>query len=265
MISVIIPCFNTGLFLNEAINSVFDSSKEKFEIIVVNDGSTDEDTIEIINSISDPSISVIHQENKGLAAARNVGVGASKGDFLFFLDSDNRVLPGYDCSAIREFARNPSVGVVYGNPIFFGESEDEPRFKSGEYSFDRLLIGNFIDACAFVRRSAFESVGGFSVDERLQGWDDWDLWIKIHLAKWEFKYLNKDCFEYRVRRDSMIGNSTEEKKQQMLKYLGGEYGYFFHQKYRQYFRVMEQIQRKPFYYFLRILYYNYFKSTPFIK
>lgn len=265
MISIVIPCYNTGHFLSDALESVRFYLSEEYEVILVNDGSTDPVTIAILNAIVDPKIKKIDQSNKGLATARNVGVAQSSGEIIFFLDSDNTVLPGYASHALSVFNTYPDVTVVYGNPVFFGDIGPVPRFSTKEYDFDQLLRGNFIDACAFVRKKDFLEVGGFSVHPDLQGWDDWELWIKLSLAGKKFHYLNFDCFGYRVRQDSMIGSSDKSKKEFMLNYIGNKYGVLFHSKFRRYFRIYETMQSKPFKYFFRMILYKYVFRKPFLN
>lgn len=264
LVSIIVPCYNTGIFLPEALQSVVDSGFENYEILVVNDGSEDKETLEIIFSIMFPKVKVIHQENKGLGAARNVGVHHSNGEFLFFLDSDNRVRKGYFEKALHQFSKDSSLGVVYAKPVFFGDSEEE-RFSVKPFNFNALLAGNFIDACAFVRKSTFEEVGGFDEDRRLKISEDWDLWVRIGLTNWKFFLINEPLFDYRIREGSMIGTSGMGNKEVTMRYLGEKYGYLFHHKYRQHYRVIARIQENPISYLFRILYYKYILRKPFIS
>lgn len=256
LVSIIIPCFNTGIFLPEAIQSVIDSGFVSYEIIVINDGSEDPETLDILASTESPKVKVIHQKNKGLGGARNVGVRNSIGEILFFLDSDNRVRKGYFEKALKWFSKDPSIGVVYAKPVFFGDSSDI-RFTVRPYNFNALLAGNFIDACSFVRRKSFEEVFGFDEDRRLKISEDWDFWIKIGKSNWKFEFLDEGLFDYRVRDDSMIGEKDIEKIEITLHYLGSKHGYLFHQHYRRYFKVIEKIEKSPFKFFFRILYYKY--------
>lgn len=264
LVSIIIPCYNTGIFLQEAIESVVDSGFIQYEIVVVNDGSEDKETLEILSSINFLKMKVIHQENRGLGAARNIGVKHSSGEILFFLDSDNRVRKGYFEKALDNFSRDPSIGVVYAKPVFFGDSE-EVRFHVRPFNFNALLAGNYIDACAFVRRSTFNEVGGFDEDRRLKISEDWDLWVRIGLTNWKFHLIDELLFDYRIRRDSMIGSSGMGNREITMNYLGEKYGYLIHQKYRQHFRVIERIQENPFHYFFKIFYYRYILRKPFIS
>ena len=265
MVSVIIPCYNSGAELYEALNSLNRINVE-IEVVVVDDGSTNEYTLKILDNIREKGIKVLKKSNGGPGDARNLGVKNSTGEFLFFLDSDNRVSDRYFDLALEVFQTFPKVGVVYGKPNFFSENGSvSTRFETKPFSYDSLMCGNYIDACCFVRRSTFEEVGGFHVHPHLKGWDDADLWIRISHTRWEFHFLDEVLFDYRVREDSMMGLVDDENIENMLQYFGKKYGYYYHKKYRQYFRVIDQIQKNPFLWFLRILYYKYIKRTPLIK
>ncbi|MCH7408646.1 glycosyltransferase [Belliella sp. DSM 111904] len=256
MISIIIPCYNTGQYLEDALESVFNCNFQDYEIIIVNDGSDDNQTNQILGLIKHKKIKIITQENKGLSSARNLGVRNSNGEFVLFLDSDNKILDGYFEQAIKFFKEDSTVGVVYSIPEFFG-STNTPRFQTKAYNFDALLAGNFIDACSFVRRIAFDSVGGFDENKNLRISEDWDLWIRLGISGWKFQFINEYLFKYRIREDSMIGTADDVIIEQTQKYLGQKYGYVIHKKYRQYYRVLLKIQHRPFLYFFKIIYYKY--------
>lgn len=255
-VSVIIPCYNTGEYLEEAIQSVFQSNFQDFEIIVVNDGSTEESTLFVLASIDYPCTHVIHQENGGLAAARNFGVRMSSGGLLFFLDSDNRVRKGYFEKALSVFDANPTVGVVYGRPVFFGEST-VPRFESRDFNFEALLAGNYIDACAFVRREAFVAIEGFDENRELKISEDWEFWIRLAQTSWGFHFLDEQLFDYRIRKDSMIGEKDQKKIETTLNHIGKKHGYVFHRHYRRYFKLVQKIEKQPITFFLKIIYHKY--------
>src|SRR3981081_1672282 len=151
--SVIMPCFNHGEFLPEAVASVKNIQREDIELIVVDDGSTDERTRQEMDRLSAEGIKVIRQENKGLGAARNAGVLASQGEYLFPLDADDRLRSGWIERGIEILDSNPQVGVVYGDAQCFGTSTD--RWHVGPFDPKRLLFSNFIHASALYRRSVW--------------------------------------------------------------------------------------------------------------
>ena len=265
-ISIIIPVFNSGSFLYDSVKSVRNSIGGSFEIILVDDGSTDSITIETLNSFSEHEVLILRKENGGPASARNLGVKHAKGDFLFFLDSDNTIRPDYLKRAIDVINNEEKIGVVYSKPNFIGDFHNlSQRFITKAFNFDSLLAGNYIDMCSLVRRQAFEDVGGFDESKSLIGWEDWDLWIRIANKGWDFHYIDQVLFDYRVRGDSLMGSADVGRRHDMLEYIAGKHGYLFHQKFRQFYRVMDKIYKKPLTYFFKILYYKIVLRKPFVK
>ncbi|MDP6909524.1 MAG: glycosyltransferase family A protein, partial [Flavobacteriales bacterium] len=124
-VSIIIPCYNHGEFLKEAIDSTGIDANEFCEVIIVNDGSTDELTLKIFDGISGERIRVIHQENKGVSAARNQGMNVAKGDFILLLDADNTIDPDYYNKAIQVFDSQPEISIIYSNYFKFVVGLDE--------------------------------------------------------------------------------------------------------------------------------------------
>ena len=173
-ISVVIPCYNYGEFLPEAIDSVFAQTFQDFEVIIVDDGSTDSLTQEVLSQIDHPKIRVIRQEHQGAPVARNRAIQEAQGEFIVPLDADDTIAPSYlekCCSAIAQF---PKVGFVYTQRVHFGE---ESMTVGREYDFDRLLIENYINTNALCRKSDWEKVGGYRED--LSCFQDWEFWINF--------------------------------------------------------------------------------------
>lgn len=171
-VSVVIPCFNHGEFLPEAVASVTASTKrDDVELIVVDDGSTDERTRTEIDGLTAQGIKVIRQENKGLAAARNAGIVASKGKYIFPLDADDHLRPGCLEHGIQILDASPEVGVVYGDGEYLGIRTG--RWRIGPFDRNRLLKWNYIAACALFRRSIWVQNGGYEEAKVVQGLEDW--------------------------------------------------------------------------------------------
>src|SRR6185437_4806309 len=141
-----IPCFNHGEFLPEAVASVLAMKRDDVELIVVDDGSTDERTHKEMSVLIASGISVIRQENKGLSSARNAGIRASKGEYILPLDADNRLRPGCIDHGTRILGPDPQVGVVYGDAEYIGIRAG--RWRVGPFNQNQLLERNYIDACA---------------------------------------------------------------------------------------------------------------------
>lgn len=243
-VSVIIPYYNTGLYIEEAIASVqLYKGKYTYEIIIINDGSTDKYSLEVLNNIVERGdITVLHQNNMGPGAARNYGVQHAQGEFLLFLDSDNKIKPEYIEKAVKLLKQNAEIGVVYSNAEFFGE-KTRNGFKTKHFNIDLLLMANYIDMCAFVRTTAFLEVGGFDNNNLLYVSEDWDLWLSIYQKKWEFRYIEEPLFFYRMRKDSLIGSdSSIELKEKRKRYIISKHYSLYIQQIKKHFELNEYIK-----------------------
>jgi glycosyltransferase involved in cell wall biosynthesis len=208
MVSIIIPCFNDGKYLREAVQSVVQHPDQTaYEIIIVNDGSSDSLTLEVLRELEREGFRVIHQGNRGLGAARNTGIKASRGSYILPLDSDNKIRPDYMTAGVRVLESHPRLGVVYSDAEYFGAKTG--RWNVAELSFSRLVQGNYIDACAVFRRNAWEEVGGYDEAMPVMGWEDWDFWLRVALKNWGFCHINEVLFDYRVREKSMISKTSQ--------------------------------------------------------
>jgi GT2 family glycosyltransferase len=200
-LSVVIPCYNHGELLLEAVASAERAAAEEpLELVVVNDGSDEPWTLQVLAALRRLGYRIVDQENRGLAAARNAGIASAHGDYLLPLDADNRLRPGFPQAAARVLDAEPEVGVVYGARYELG-------LRSGvvevpELDLDGLLRANYIDACAVLRREVWEQCGGYD-SAMAQGWEDWDLWIGAAERGWRFHRLPGVTFDYRVRPSSM--------------------------------------------------------------
>lgn len=206
-ISVIIPCFNHGEFLSEAVNSVTEADRRDLELIVVDDGSTDWRTREEVQALCAQGIRTILQENRGVAAARNAAILVSQGEYIFPLDADDHLRPGWINQGIRILDSDPQVGVVYGDEEFFGTKTG--RWRTGPFDLDRLLCFNYIPVSALYRRSVWEQNGGYDGTMPVQGLEDWDLWLGAFEHGWHFAYIPEVFREYRRAKESMLTRALE--------------------------------------------------------
>ena len=206
-VSVVIPCFNQGAYLGEAIESVLAQTFQDFEILVVDDGSTDAKTVNILNDSAWPKTRVIRSENQGLSAARNNGIREAKGAYILPLDADDKIGPGYLADAVRILDRHPDIGIVYCEVSHFGAKEG--RWDLPEYSLDKILIHNLIFCAALYRKADWEAVGGYNVN-MVYGLEDWDFWLSlVHIGRKVYR-IPKIYFYYRLREGSMVHNMGEE-------------------------------------------------------
>jgi glycosyltransferase involved in cell wall biosynthesis len=182
MISIVIPCFNQGRFLGEAIASAT-SARFSVEVIVIDDGSTDE-TGAVAAAF--PHVRYIRQANRGLAAARNRGLAASTGSYVIFLDADDRLLPGAINAGIEALTAHPHCAMAYGRCVMMGPDGARwptpltPIVASDHYG--ALLRTNpiWMPAMAIFRRDALERAGGFAYG--IDAAADYDLYLRIARA-----------------------------------------------------------------------------------
>ncbi len=214
-LTVVIPCYNHGRFVSDAIRSVEQHpEKAHYEIIIVNDGSTDAHTLQTFRQLELDGYRVIHQSNKGLAAARNTGIRHAQTEYILPLDSDNLVRPTYITEGIQILREQPAVGVVYGYSNQFGAKNYVNEVP--EFDLKKLLLQNYIDACAIYRKSLWEQVGGYDEKMPVMGYEDWDFWLTIATTGLKFHRIEKIVFDYRVRNDSMINTTNLLNNQKIL-------------------------------------------------
>ncbi len=228
-VSIVIPCYNHGEYIEETIASVEKyPDKSVYEIIIVNDGSTDSETIETLKKLEEKGYFVLNQKNTGLADARNNGVKLAKGDYILPLDSDNMIRPDYIKYGIEIMDKNPKVGMVYGDAQLFGIKVGIRR--AGKYSRRRQFVWNAIDACAVIRKSALEEVGGYDKNMPHMGYEDWNFVISLNHSKWELRYVNKILYDYRVGEESML-TDADEKRTALLNYMNANNIESFREEY----------------------------------
>jgi len=200
-ISVIIPSYNYGVYLSECIGSLLDQTLKPFEVIVVDDGSND-DTSSIVSAMDFSELTYIYQENKGASSARNNGFYHSSGDYLLFLDADDRLLPCALEKMADALSTHKNTGVVFTDYLWVNESgavirkESEHRNSYCGKINNRLIHECFIaPSAALIRRECLDS--GEIFDEDLPCFQDWDLFYRIS-ERWEFGYIEEALMAYRI-------------------------------------------------------------------
>lgn len=203
LVSIVTPCYNDAHYIHLPIESVLNQPYENFEMIIVDDGSTNTETLQILKQIRHPKISIIRQENKGLPSARNTGIRAARGEYILPIDADDKITPICLTRSVEVLNSRPDVAMVYGNYRTFGNEE---RFiATGKFNTYRILFSNYFVVCSMYRRSAWEDVGGYT--ESLEGFADWEFWIKFIEKGWLLEKVKEILFMYHKHGASMVGNS----------------------------------------------------------
>lgn len=260
-VSIVIPCYNSGFFIYETIESIEAyNGRYKYEIIIVDDGSEDKITLEKL-AVIEKRYHVIHQENRGPGAARNLGVSLAKGNYILFVDSDNKINPSYIDKALDYLIKTPAVDIVYSDVTFFGDALKK-RYQPAAFNIEKLILGNYIDVCAFIKKSTFENIGGFDEDKVLYIREDWELWIRAYKNKAVFHYLDEPLYYYRIRNGSLITTaSIDNKKADSYTFIFNKHADLFRICYENLYRCKEFYEndkRKPFRSFLKYMNLKYF-------
>ena len=201
LISVLIPCFNHGQYVDEAVESVLAQDRSDVEIIIVNDGSTDSATYELLRSYQRPDTRVVETERRGLAAARNRALYEARGRYICALDADDRLAPGYFDRTAGLLDERDDLTFVSCWLETFGD--EHWVWRQERCDFPALLAECTVCTAALVRRDALRAVGGF--DERMpeQGYEDWDLWISLVAQGFVGTIVPEVLFYYRRTAGSM--------------------------------------------------------------
>lgn len=212
LVSIIITCYNLGEYLEEAIASIKEySNNQDYEIILVNDGSTDVDTNLIIEDIvkNNKTIKLINQPNLGLAKARNNGIKEARGKYIIPLDADNKMRPEFIKQTITILDSDNEIDVIYGDAQLFGNKTTV--WKGKPFDIAEMVLNNYIDACAGFRKSVWEELDGYDENMPVMGFEDWDLWLRMAVRGYQFQYVESVFFDYRVRDNSMLSDAWKQR------------------------------------------------------
>jgi len=199
-ISVLMPCFNHGAFIGEAIESVLTQTFQDFEIIVVDDGSTEPLTETALSTLRAPRTTVVKTANHGLPAARNHAARHAAGALFCALDADDKLAPTWFERAVKVLDEQPGLSFVSHWLETFGD--EHWTWKPERCGLPALLARNTVNGAAVVRREAFEAVGGYDESMR-DGCEDWDFWLRLVERGFEGAIVPEVLFYYRRRSDSM--------------------------------------------------------------
>lgn len=214
-LSIIIPVYNTPVeFLKECLESLKQvPSFIASEVIIVNDGSDNQETLSLLSSIDNTKYLIVHKENGGPGFARNEGIKLAKGKYIFPLDADD-ILDKDFSVFIKYLLDNKEIDVLYGDFLYFGDINKLQ--KNHEFNKIALWFESNIPACSFFKKSAWEKVGGY--DESLKTFEDYDFWIQCAVKKLKFKYLPYSTFRYRkVNNGISLYQSTRELHKEYFK------------------------------------------------
>lgn len=220
-VSIVIPAYNAAIYLHKTIESILQQSFQDFEVLVVNDGSTDE-TAKCVLGFTDCRVKLINQENQGCATARNTGILSAEGKYIAFLDSDDLWEQTKLEKQVQYLDKNINFGLVY-TWVDFSDQEANPTgkvrkvFAEGNVFHD-MLTGNVIScgSVPLVRRECFDAVGLFDTD--LWTAEDKDLWLRIS-TRYPFGLIKEPLVYYRQHPNSKSSKGFKRREQDFQKIM----------------------------------------------
>lgn len=198
-VSVVMPCFNDGRYLQDAIESVNSQTYESWEILLVNDGSTDPYTCQLLSKLNHPKVRIFHTDRQGPSSARNLAIKNAAGKYILPLDADDKIAQTYVQKAVAVLENDADTEIVYCKAKFFGLLQG--NWNLPPYDPQLFVLQNMIFATAMYRKSSWERVGGYSPNMR-NGMEDYDFWIKLLASGGKVYRIEEPLFFYRVKRNS---------------------------------------------------------------
>lgn len=244
LVSVIVPCYNHGEYLLEALSSLLAQTYINWECVIVNDGSTD-NTEEIAMDYcnKDSRFRYLYQSNSGVSEARNNGIKESSGEYVLPLDGDDFINKEFIDVAVSCFQGDDSLKLVYPRVELFGV--ENRAWDLPPYSFNELLFQNMIVCSAMYKRADYDKTTGYNIRMK-DGYEDWEFWVSFLNSQDKVIQLDKCTLYYRIK--AMSRNTiSEEKKRTLYKEIynnnKGKY-YSFLSEFNQdviYYKQLEKI------------------------
>ncbi|MDO4642172.1 MAG: glycosyltransferase [Neisseria sp.] len=270
LVSIVVPCYNSAEYLSETLDSLLAQTYSNFEIIAIDDGSTDH-TVQILNqyAMQDSRFNILLQENTYCVIARQNAIAHAKGKYLVCLDSDDKLAPTYLEKCVEIAERQPEIGIVYSEAQLFGRINQS--WSLPPYDIQDFLIENSIYISALIRKSEFDAVGGF--DTRLLYFEDWELFISLIRRGAQVYRIKEPLFFYRLRHNqsSITDEVSKHKRSENLFYLYGKHKEFYEQNNIYFsdlflgFKSDKDHKRRYYKKPLRKLFYKWFKPKKYQK
>lgn len=237
-VSIIIPVFNSGQYLSASLDSI--NEKISIEIILVDDGSTDPQTLSLLKKYEELGIPVLHQTNSGTGEARNAGAKLARGEYLLFLDADDLIQKDF-CTTMSDYLdRNPSISFCYPNEVLFGS-------RKGFWDvleYDPILVRyyQYFMVTSLMRKNFFQQMGGF--DLKFKYLEDREFWVRAAIKGFMGKKMPLMHF-YRHHHSSKTSAVNKSK-------LMNKYEKMIHQKFKSYYKMSDYLNKRVLFYSMYI-------------
>ena len=205
------PCYNDGAYIGQAVDSVKAQTYQNIELIIVDDGSDEKETVDVIKKLGEEDgISVLHTDRLRPAGARNHGICAASGKYILPLDADDKIDRTYVEKCVKILESDEKVGVVYCFADLFGKKKG--RWELPPYSFKNMLVDNIVFVTAMFRKEDWEKVGGFDVS-MVAGMEDYAFWLSILALGKEIYQIPEVLFHYRIKEVSRTSEFLSDLEQ----------------------------------------------------
>ena len=206
-VTAVIPCYNHGQYLDRAVDGIHAQDFEDLEVFIVDDGSTDPETQQILNEFPADSAKVLRKTNGHLSSARNHGIKHATGEYILLCDADDFFAPGFLKKAVPILDEEPKVGAVTCFIELFGVRNERLEIHTGGTITDFLTANRCTPSC-LVRKAAWEEAGGFN-ETMKDGYEDWDFWLSVTEKGWSIHTIPEHLFHKYIARESMVVHSDK--------------------------------------------------------
>jgi len=224
LISAVIPCFNQGQYLIEALVSILNQTYKHLEIIIVDDGSNDPATLDIMEKLDYPKTKVLKKENGGVSSARNYGIERSRGKFILTLDADDKFAPVFAQKGMDFLEKNPRVGMVTSYLFRFNSKGLGVKGYPKGGDVTSFLSQNNANASLLFRHQCWVDANGY--DECIPGHADWEFNLNVTKHGWLVHSIPEHLFYYRDVEGSMF-DIVSKKRPQIIKYMAEKHTELF--------------------------------------
>jgi glycosyltransferase involved in cell wall biosynthesis len=241
LISIVIPCYNHGVFLPDALQSLINQTYQNWEGIIVNDGSID-NTLNIAEEwlLKDKRLKYLEQKNRGVVEAKNYGIKEAKGTFILPLDADDWISSDYISLAIEAFGKNKNLKLVYCKVRLAGIKNEEWKLTS--FNLEKLALNNMIFNSAVFLKKDWNRIGGYDKNMK-SGNEDWEFWINLLKGGGEVYQIPKICFYYRIREHSRNKKIDDKIFDELFKYMNKKHIEFYINEFGDFKDLIKRIKK----------------------
>jgi glycosyltransferase involved in cell wall biosynthesis len=223
LLSIIMPCYNLGAYIRDAVHSVQKLPGSLYELIIVDDGSPDPATQQVIEELKAEGFYIVQQENQELAHTLNNGIMLSSGKYIMVLSADDMLEAKGVISSVEYLETHPDIDIVYGDAIKFGT--ESGTWKVGQYNLQKLMLESYIHASAVYRKEVWVKNKGYDAHAPYMGLEDWDFWLNSSFNGFSFAYLEEIVLHYRILQNSKIRllKKNRQRSNELVSYIMNKY------------------------------------------